>query len=144
VIVLIYCDYAVLSATDRATLIKKAYNALKTGGILILDVFTPQMRKPESHTWQYYTYDSFWSENPHLALESVFQYDDADLTELSRYVVLTEEGIRCYNIWNHYLTKESLLTEISSSGFSNFEFYGDVTGKDYSDASDTICGVFTK
>ncbi|MDR2972617.1 MAG: class I SAM-dependent methyltransferase [Bacteroidales bacterium] len=144
VIVMIYCDYAVLPATDRAILIKKAYDALKTGGILILDVFTPQMRKPECHTWQYSPYDSFWSEIPHLTLESVFQYDDADLTELSRYIVLTKEGIRCYNIWNHYFTKESLLSEILSSEFSNFELYGDVAGNDYSDASETICGVFTK
>ena len=143
-ITLIYCDYAPLSKSNRQLLLNLVYRALKPTGKFIFDVFTPKMRKPESHSW-YYSQDSgFWHESPHLCLESVYQYDDEDKTELRQTIVCTEEAINCYNIWDHFFTKESLLSEIQPIGFSNCEFYGDVAGAEFSVASETICCVLTK
>lgn len=53
VVTLIYCDYAVLPVADRLLLLNKIYKALRQNGKFIVDVFTPKMRKNESHTWQY-------------------------------------------------------------------------------------------
>ena len=114
------------------------------GGDNIVDVFTPRMRKNESRTWQCCEEGGFWCEKPHICLESVYQYDDEDATELRQCVVLTDESIHCYNIWDHFFSKEKLLSEIQTAGFNSFEFYGDVAGKQLSDNSETICGVFTK
>lgn len=144
VITLIYCDYSVLSITDRLNLLKKVYQALKPKGKFIFDVFTPIMRKTESRSWQYNEGGGFWSEKPHICLESVYQYDDEDRTELRQCIVLTEETVNCYNIWDHFFTKESLLSEIQTAGFNTYEFYGDVAGKEFSDTGEIICGVFTK
>jgi SAM-dependent methyltransferase len=144
VITLIYCDYAVLSITERLNLLKKVYQALKPKGKFIFDVFTPIMRKAESRSWQYNEGSGFWSEKPHICLESVYQYDDEDKSELRQCIVLTEETVNCYNIWDHYFTKEALLSEIQTAGFNTYEFYGDVAGKEFSDTGETICGVFTK
>ena len=102
------------------------------------------MRKNESRTWQCCEEGGFWCEKPHICLESVYQYDDEDATELRQCVVLTDESIHCYNIWDHFFSKEKLLSEIQTAGFNSFEFYGDVAGKQLSDTSETICGVFTK
>ncbi|GLC31778.1 class I SAM-dependent methyltransferase [Clostridium omnivorum] len=144
VVTLIYCDYAALSITDRLILLKKVYQALKPNGKFIFDVFTPLMRKDESCSWQYNEKGGFFSEKPHICLESVYQYDDEDNTELRQVIVITEETVNCYNIWDHFFTKEALLSEIQIAGFNTFEFYGDIAGKEFSDSGETICGVFTK
>lgn len=144
VITLIYCDYAALSITDRLILLRKVYQALKPDGKFIFDVFTPLMRKAESRSWQYCEEGGFLSEKAHICLESVYQYDDEDNTELRQSIVMTEEIVNCYNIWDHYFTKEALLSEIQTAGFNAFEFYGDIAGKEFSDTGETICGVFTK
>lgn len=144
VITLIYCDYAVLPVEDRLLLLSKVYQALKQNGKFIVDVFTPSMRKNESHTWQFYKEGGFWSERPHICLESVYQYDDEDATELRQCVVLTDEEINCYNIWDHFFTKEKLLSEIQTAGFNRYMLYGDVAGTEFSNQGETICGVFTK
>ncbi len=144
VITLIYCDYAALSFMDRLTLLKKVYQALKPGGKFIFDVFTPVMRKAESHLWQYSDKGGFLSEKSHICLESVYQYDDEDKTELRQYIVITEDAVNCYNIWDHFFTRDALLPEIQAIGFSTFEFYGDIAGKEFSQTGETICGVITK
>lgn len=144
IVTLIYCDYAALSITDRQILLRKVYRALKPNGKFIFDVFTPLMRKDESRSWQFYENGGFWSVKPHVCLESIYQYDDEDHTELSQYIVQTEESINCYNIWDHFFTKDALLSEIQPIGFSAFEIYDDVAGKKFSDRGETICGVFTK
>ena len=144
VITLIYCDYAALSITDRLILLRKVYQALRPNGKFILDAFTPLMRKNESRSWQYYEEGGFWNEKPHICLESVYQYDDEDNTELRQSIVQTEETVNCYNIWDHFFTKEALLSEIQTAGFNTSEFYGDIAGKEFSDTGEAICGVFTK
>jgi len=140
VITLIYCEYAALSTADRKLLLTKIFRALKPGGKFILDVFTPRMRKDESRTWTYHETGAFWSENPHICLESVYQYGDR--TELRQCIVMEEKALHCYNIWDNYFTKEELLTEMQAAGFEKYELYGDVSGKKYSDSGETICGVF--
>jgi hypothetical protein len=125
-------------------LLKKVYQALKPNGKFIFDVFTPLMRKDESRSWQYYDKGGFWSEKPHIYLESVYQYDDEDHTELRQSIVITEDTVNCYNLWDHFFTKEALLSEIQAIGFNAKEFYGDIAGKEFSDTGETICGVLTK
>ena len=144
VITLIYCDYAPLSISDRLTLSKKVYQALKPNGKFIFDVFTPRMKKTERHSWYYSEKSGFWSEKPHICLEAIYHYDDEDQTELSQSVVLTKDTVNCYRIWDHYFTKEKLIAEIQPIGFKSFEFYGDIAGQEFSDSGETICGVFTK
>jgi SAM-dependent methyltransferase len=109
VITLIYCDYAALSITDRLILLRKVYQALKPNGKFIFDVFTPLMRKNESSSWQYYKDGGFFSDKPHICLESVYQYDDEDKTELRQFIVITEKTVNCYNIWDHFFTREKLI-----------------------------------
>jgi SAM-dependent methyltransferase len=144
VITLIYCDYAPLSITDRLILLRKVYQALKPNGKFIFDVFTPLMRKAENRSWYYSEESGFWNEKPHICLDSVYQYDDEDNTELAQSIVLTEDTVNCYNIWDHFFTKEKLISEIQPIGFNSFEFYGDIAGQEFSDTGETICGVFIK
>ena len=136
-------DYAVLSITDRMALLGKIYQALKPGGKFIFDVLTPRMRKPENQSW-YYENGGFFNEKPYICLNSVYQYNDEDETELHRHIVLTDENVYHYDVYNHYFTKKKLSTEVSQAGFVNCEFYGDIAGAEYSKDNETICIVITK
>ena len=144
VITIINKDYPVLSITDRIILLKKVYQALKPGGKFIFDVFTPKMRAKESRTWRFHENGGFINEKPHLLLEAVYQYDDEDKTELNRNIVVTDEDVNCINIWNHYLSKEMLLSETMPIGFDKIDFFGDIAGRKYSDEGETICAVITR
>ena len=144
VITLIYCDYAPLSISDRAALVKFIYKALKPNGKFIFDVFTPKMRKEERSIWSNNKDGGFYSSKPYVCLEKFYQYNDDDNTELNSIVVITDDKIERYNIWNHYFTKDMLVEEIMPTGFSKCEFYGDIAGSPYTDDSETIGAVFTK
>jgi SAM-dependent methyltransferase len=142
---LIYCDFGALSTADRRVLASKIHKALKPGGKLILDLFTPRLYlgRPESRSWQYNENGGFWSKEPHICFDTVYHYDE-DTTELRQSIVQTEESVKCYNIWEHFFTKENLLSEMQIAGFNEFELFGDVAGSVFSDNGDTFCGVFAK
>ena len=141
-ITLIYCDYAALSTTNRLILSEKIYRALKPKGRFIVDVFSPKMKKSEKRSWYYSDKAGFFSGKPHICMESVYQYDDD--TQLEQYIILTDEGADCYNIWNRFFTKESFIDEVESIGFKLFGVFGDAAGKEFSETRETICGVFEK
>ena len=143
IITLIYCDYAVLPIKDRRILLQKIRQSLKPGGKFIFDVFTPVKREKERKIWEYYENGGFFNAEPHVHLEALYQYDDEDRTELSQNIIITKEKVQCFNIWNHYFDKATLVAELQNGGFTNFEFYGDVAGKDYSDNEESICVVIT-
>ena len=144
VVTIINKDYPVLSLADRTKLLKKVYQALKPGGKFIFDVFTPKVRAKESRTWRFHENGGFMCNKPHLLLEAVYQYDDEDKTELHQNIVVTDEDVNCINIWNHYLSKEMLLSEILPIGFEKVDFFGNIAGEKYSDEGETICVVITK
>ena len=144
VITLIMGDYAVLSLANRLALLEKARRALKPGGKFIFDVFTPKLRREECRSWQFHESGGFFSEKTHLLLEEVYQYDDGDKTELRRSIVVTDDDVKCHNVFDHFFTKESLLSEIQPAGFTGLALYGDAAGAEYSESGETICAVLTR
>ncbi|MDR2599597.1 MAG: class I SAM-dependent methyltransferase [Oscillospiraceae bacterium] len=143
IITLIYCDYAALSKSDRKILLEKIYQALKPGGMFIFDVFTHKMKLPASQTWYYSPDSGFFCDNPHLCLNSVYQYPDEHV-ELRQTIVVTEDDVKTYNTWECFYNIEQLVDEVLPIGFSSYKIYSDVAGKAYSDDSETLCGVFVK
>lgn len=52
--------------------------------------------------------------------------------------------MNCYNIWEHFYTKDSLVAEMQVAEFHECELYGNIAGAKLSDTGETLCGVFTK
>lgn len=144
VITLIYCDFGVLSTIDREILLKKIYSMLNPNGLLIFDVFTPNMHedKKEYKSWSYFNNGGFWCENPHGCLESLYRYEDS--TILNQSIIVTDCEVKCYNIWEHMFTCENLLSELKVAGNWDVEFYSNVAGERYFESSKTICTVARK
>lgn len=144
IVVLIYCDYGCISDRNREKILANAFRALKPTGHLILDVFTPLQHrgKSESETWRY-EQEGFWKAEPHLCLESFHRYDDSN-TFLDRYIVVTDKGVDCYNIWDHTFEVEDLISELNGAGFVDVDTYGNVAGTAYQPDSTLICAVAKK
>jgi SAM-dependent methyltransferase len=143
-ITLIWCDYGALILDDRMKLIENVYRALKPGGRFILDVFTPYYHKKikEENTFELFKEGGFWSCNPHVCMSSTYTYEH-DIS-CSRYIVIEDECVKTYNIWNTCFSPKQLSHEISQVGFILEGLFSDVSGKEYHHDSDTLCTIFKK
>ena len=144
IVTLINCDFGVLATEDRANLLRRIFTALKPGGRLIFDVFTPVQYSgmEEYRRWEFAP-EGFWSAEQHLCLNSLYRYD-AQNTFLRQYLVVTEQEVNCYNIWDHTFTKSELLRDLSDAGFIVKDLYGDIAGNEYSAGGKTICVIAEK
>lgn len=144
IITLIYCDFCVLSDSDRELLLRLIYQALKPGGIFLVDVTTPKQyeNRPETASWSYQD-NSFWCGEPHLCLNAFYRYED-NCTFLNQAVIVTKDCIRNIYIWDHTFTKEELERDLRGSGFGKINFYKDVAGASYDPEGVSICAVAVK
>lgn len=145
VAILIYCDYGVLIPNEREILLRKIYRALKKGGKLIFDVFTPKQRedKKEGNTWYLEEGGGFWKPDTNLCLESHYIYDG--YIRLDQYVVIDiNDKVEVIRVWEHLFTMDLVKAELEKAGFTNIEFFGDAAGGLYQEDSNTLCMVVTK
>lgn len=137
VAVMLYCDYGALSPQNRGVLLRNACRALRAGGRLLLDVFTPAKWSEfkEEQYWKSCPQGGFWSEEPHLLLQSNRRYSGC--VSLEQTTVLLGGGTRNYYIWNQYFTQEQLAQEAQAAGFCVRGWFGDVAGASFDESSPT-------
>lgn len=137
-VLLIFGDFCVLSPSNRTILLKNIRRALKSGGHLVLDVSTPQLRKRVGTNEHWYAdHAGFWREGHHLVLERGFSYDD-DIY-LDQYVVIDESGEICiYHHWFQDYTPERIREELEANRFQVEGLWGDLMGATYHAQSEWI------
>ncbi len=144
-VLLIYCDYAVLSPVERKLLLQKILRALKKGGKLIFDVFTPARYegKKETMSWSINEEGGFWNPRPYISIEAHYIYDNH--VHLDQHAIIDEEDNGCvYRIWDTAFTKDMILKEIEPIGYSQIDFYSDVSGNPFREEFETMCIVLEK
>ncbi len=144
VVTLIYCDFGVLCPADRKKLLQKIHKTLKDDGLFIVDVCSPAQYEgwEEKHTWSYNN-GGFWSDASYACLYSFYRYDECRTYD-EQYIVIEDNTVQCYNIWNHAFTPEELISDLADAGFINTQLFGSVAGEDYTDQSAAICAVARK
>lgn len=144
-ILLIYCDYGALIPEERKTLLSKIHRALKPNGLFIFDVFTERTHNGKSdHTyWSWNENGGFWSGKPHLSLEAEYYYHE-HMAKVKKAVVVTENTIDEYLIWDTVFNEQTLLDEVTPSGLKLHGIYDDVCGSPYTGDADTLCLVLKK
>lgn len=143
-IILIYCDYAVLTEVQRAVLLKKVYQALKHGGKFIFDVFTPKQYEgiTENNNWYFSERGGFWRPHDYLCLNSHYIYENN--IHLDQHVIVEEDKVEVIRVWDHCFTRETIEIELKKAGFEKCQFYSDVTGAPYDEETKTMCMVAQK
>lgn len=145
VVILIYCDFAVLSPQDRRKLLTRVFRALKKDGKLIFDVFTPQRyrnMKEETRDWDI-SGGGFWKPGTHLCLESHFIYPNG--ARCNQYVIVdSENNTDIVRVWDQPFTPETIKAELEHISYESISIYSDVTGTPYKEESDTMAMVVQK
>jgi SAM-dependent methyltransferase len=144
IITLINCDYGALIPEERRNLLRRVSRALKPGGLFLFDVFTPQLDrgKSESRTWEDNPDGGFMNPNPHICISADYYY--GEIAAGCRYVIIEKGGVHCYNLWNCYFTRQSLMDEVTPIGFVEEGFYSNVAGKPYTDNTHRMCAVLRR
>lgn len=135
---LAYCDYGALSIEERASLLSKAYESLRVGGLMVFDVFSMERYTTarDSTRWEVTERGGLWRQEPNLCLERHALYPPNAL--LDRYTVSTKEEVKSYNVWTTCFDRESLRREVERAGFRVLQYAADLTGAPYDDKGETI------
>ncbi len=141
-VLMIYCDYAALSAPERRIVLNKIKGVLKPGGFFLFDVFNESVyeRKIEKAIRVEYPNGGFWYPGAHVVNEGLFLFPE-ERASVTYDIIEADGEKREYLIWDTCYSLERLSAELASCGFRCREIYDDVCGAVYSGESDTICVI---
>ncbi|MCK2004218.1 hypothetical protein MZM54_22785 [[Brevibacterium] frigoritolerans] len=63
---------------------------------------------------------------------------------LLQHLIITEDIINCYKVWEHTFTNDELTKDLTDAGFKVAYFYGDVAGGTDSVKGKRLCVVAEK
>jgi len=129
VILMIMCDFCVLSPTQREMMLKKFHTLLKPGGHVLLDVNSVKAYedKEERFISEPNLMNGFWAEGEYKGYLEVFKYDDEKVI-LDKYTIVESSRTRTIYNWFKHFTPEELEGEFNNSAFTVENFYADVVG----------------
>ena len=144
VVTLIMCDYGALIPDERRNLLHRVYSALRPGGLFLFDALSPLRGKGKSDSarWEVNPNGGFMSPNPHICLYADNYYGET--AEGRRIVVIEEQSVRCFNLWDCYFTEQSLTDEVTPAGYSLDGIYTGIAGSLYTDETQRICALLKK
>lgn len=107
-IMMIYCDFGVLSSEDRNILISNIYRALKPDGIFIFDSLNDKAIEKMSFqkTWEISS-GGFWQPEPYICLSEKLHFPDIRGI-LDQHVIMDDDETKLYRFWNHYFSLEDV------------------------------------
>ncbi|MEX1375834.1 MAG: class I SAM-dependent methyltransferase [Eubacteriales bacterium] len=126
-VMIIYCDFGVLSENDRNILIKKIYNSLKPGGIFIFDSYNKNALDSISFekTWDLSS-DGFWRTTPHICMTENLRFEK-EKALLEQHIVIEESGeFDIYRFWNHYFDLDDIKALFLAAGFPKVESFENI------------------
>ncbi|WYD80454.1 MAG: class I SAM-dependent methyltransferase [Candidatus Electrothrix gigas] len=144
-VVMIMCDFCVLSPTQRKVLLSKFHKILKPGGSVLLDVnsLSAFEQREESATYELNQLNGFWSPNKYYGFVNTFKYDEEKVI-LDKYTIIEPERTREVYNWFQHFTPEDLENEFVAAGFSIKGLYSDVAGSPYDQKSSEFAVIARK
>ena len=141
-IVMIMCDYCVLSPSQRALLLSIFKKHLSPQGRVMLDVNTMNAfnAREESAFYERRQLNGFWSPDDYFGFVNTFKYDEEKVV-LDKYTIIEEYRTRVIYNWFQHFDLISLAKEVESNGLAIEETYGDVAGGSYCTESNEMAVV---
>ncbi len=135
-VMMIMCDFCVLSPEQRKIMIEKFQKILKPGGHVVLDAYTMNAfcQREESASFGSNFMDSFWSSGEYFGICNVFKYDQEKVI-LDKYTIIEKERTRVFYNWLQYYEPSGIAGEFESAGFEIDGIYGDVAGSELNEDS---------
>lgn len=128
-IVMIMCDYCVLSPSQRALLLSIFKKHLSPQGRVMLDVNTMNAynARAEGSVYERRQLNGFWSPDDYFGFVNTFKYDEEKVV-LDKYTIIEEHRTGVIYNWFKHFDCVSLANEVEDNGFVIEEAYGDVAG----------------
>jgi cyclopropane fatty-acyl-phospholipid synthase-like methyltransferase len=141
-IIMIFCDFCVLSPDQRKKLLANFRSSLKPGGSVLLDVssLAAYDRREEQAVYQVNILDGFWSPDKYYGFLNTFKYD-AEKVVLDKYTIIEPGRTRTIYNWLQYFGRQELEKEFVGGGFRIEEFYSDVAGTPFDSNGDQFAVV---
>ena len=144
-IMMIMCDFSVLSPAQRRNMLTRFYALLEPGGFVLLDVYSLVAfdELEEKALFEANLLNGFWSPNRYYGFLNTFKYEKEKLV-LDQYTIVEAARTRTVYNWFQHFSPEELEEEFKQSGFSVESFYSDVAGSPFTRASKEFAVVAKK
>ena len=131
-ITMIMCDFCALSPEQRKIMLSKFSSLLKSGGAVLLDVYSLNSfnQKEESASYELNQLNGFWSPQDYYCFVNTYKYEKEKVT-LDKYTIIEESRTRYVYNWLQHFSKESLRKEFEENGFNVESLYSNVAGETF-------------
>ena len=136
-ILMIWCDFSVLSPDQTRRLLGTFRNILAENGHILLDVDSQvfyQNTSEQDLKFEYYPVGGFMSPEPHFLFRRIFKYADEHLI-LRKETVLEESKKRDFYIWNQCYSLSALTRLFAENSLEILSTYSDVAGTPFLETS---------
>jgi len=137
--------YCALSPFQRRKLLSKFHTILKSGGSVLLDVYSLKAFKQREETAMYGAnlLNRFWSPNKYYGFLNTFKYEKEKVV-LDKYTIVEADRTRTVYNWLQYFGPGILERELVESGFKVEGFYLDVAGSPFDSENEEFAVVARK
>ncbi len=144
-IIMIMCDFCVLSPEQRKKLLSRFNALLRPDGSVLLDVYSLNSfdQREESTSYELNQLNGFWSPEDYYCFVNTFKYEKEKVI-LDKYTIIEESRKRVVYNWLQCYSRESLGREFGENGFKVETLYSDVAGKPFSSESKELAIVAKK
>ncbi len=140
---LIYYDFTALPVKDQVPLLKEITDHLNPGGLIALDVMTPQNTYKESIRIAQRE-SGFWSPKPHTEIHQVFIHTSPKVI-IDQYTLIDPSGHwDTIRIQNRLLTQAELEGMLKEAGLMPVTWLSDLSGNPYHPSSKTLAVIAQK
>lgn len=142
IVLMIMCDFCALSPAQRKGILRKFHKILKTGGSVLLDVYSRMAfdQREEVATYEMNLLNGFWSPSKYYGFLNTFKYYNEKIV-LDKYTILESERTRTVYNWLQYFTPEELEAEFKENGFHVEGLYSDVAGSQYDPKANEFAAI---
>lgn len=144
-IIMIFCDFAVLKPSKRGRMLAKFHKFLKSGGSVLFDV--PSLKafekREERTVCEVNLMNNFWSPRKYHGFVQTFKYDREKVI-LDKYTTIEVDRIRIFYNWLQHFSREMIENELETHGFRINDFSSDVAGSVYESESEVLAIVAGK
>jgi len=131
-VLMIMCDFCVLSPKQRRKMLTKFHTFLEPGGLVVLDVYSLNAFKERKETAVYEAnlLNGFWSANKYYGFQNTFKYEKEKVV-LDKYTIIEADRTRTVYNWFQYFSPETLEREFTQCGFTIENIFSDVAGRPF-------------
>jgi cyclopropane fatty-acyl-phospholipid synthase-like methyltransferase len=132
-ILMIYCDFCALSPHQRKIMLDRFSTLLKSGGSVLLDVFTLKAfeQREEITVFERNLLNGFWSADEYYGFLNTFKYEKEKVV-LDKYSIFEAYRSRTIYNWLQYFSADDIRAEFAASGLEVEAIYSDVAGTPFS------------